>query len=119
MRSRVYAGSPTTTWRTPSAIDASSRALDGRASREANPGGALAASNRHGPDAHSPVHTFVIVIAAVVIATLAALATLATTRRHAPVGESQRETRVLTGFSRIEVVGMADVHLRQGTAAGG
>ena len=46
---------------------------------------------------------FVIVIVGVVIATLAAVATLATTRRAAPVVESQRETRVLTGFSRIEV----------------
>src|ERR1700687_2050701 len=118
MRLRVYDGSPTTTWRTPSAIDASSRALDGRASREANPGGALAASNRHGPDAQSAVKTFVIVIVGVVIATLAAVATLATTRRHAPVGESQRETRVLTGFSRIEVVGMAEVRLRQGATEG-
>jgi hypothetical protein len=61
---------------------------------------------------------FVIVIVGVIIATLAAVATLATTRRHAPVGESQRETRVLTGFSRIEIVGMADVRLRQGTTEG-
>ena len=61
---------------------------------------------------------FIVVIVGVVIATLAAVATLATTRRNAPVGESQRETRVLTGFSRIEVYGMAEVHLRQGTAEG-
>jgi hypothetical protein len=64
------------------------------------------------------VKTFVIVIVGVIIATLAAVATLATTRRHAPVGESQRETRVLAGFSRIEIVGMADVRLRQGTTEG-
>jgi len=64
------------------------------------------------------VKTFVIVIVGVIIATLAAVATLATTRRHAPVGESQRETRVLTGFSRIEVVGMAEVRLRQGATEG-
>ena len=61
--------------------------------------------------------TVVIVIVGVIIATLAAVATLATTRRQ-PVGESQRETRVLTGFSRIEIVGMADVRLRQGTTEG-
>ena len=61
---------------------------------------------------------FIVVIVGVVIATLAAVATLATTRRTAPVGESQRETRVLTGFSRIEVYGAAEVRLRQGTTEG-
>jgi hypothetical protein len=64
------------------------------------------------------VKIFVIVIVAVFIATLGAVATLATTRRAAPVVESQRETRVLTGFSRIEVYGTADVRLRQGTTEG-
>jgi hypothetical protein len=61
---------------------------------------------------------FIVLIVGVVIATLAAVATLATTRRTAPVGESQRETRALTGFSRIEVYGAAEVRLRQGTTEG-
>jgi hypothetical protein len=64
------------------------------------------------------VKIFVILIVGVVIATLAAVATLATTRRAGPVGELQRETRVVTGFSRIEVYGMAEVRLRQGTTEG-
>ena len=62
--------------------------------------------------------TFVIVIVGVVIATLAAVATLATTHRSAPVRESQRETRALTDFNRIEVYGTAEVRLRQGTTEG-
>jgi hypothetical protein len=66
----------------------------------------------------SAVKTFVIVIVGVIIATLAAVATLATTRRAAPVGESERITRPLASFSRVEVVGMADVRLRQGTTEG-
>jgi Putative auto-transporter adhesin, head GIN domain len=64
------------------------------------------------------VKIFVIVIVGVFIATLAAVATLATTRRAAPADESQQETRVLTGFSRIEVYGNAEVRLRQGTSEG-
>lgn len=55
---------------------------------------------------------FIVLIVGVVIATLAAVATLATTRRAPPVGESQRETRALAGFNRIEVDGMAEVRLR-------
>jgi Putative auto-transporter adhesin, head GIN domain len=64
------------------------------------------------------VKIFVILIVGVVIATLVAVATLATTKRAPPVGASQRETRPLASFSRIEVVGMADVRLRQGTTEG-
>jgi Putative auto-transporter adhesin, head GIN domain len=64
------------------------------------------------------VKIFVILIVGVVIATLAAVATLATTRRTVPIGELQRETRVLTGFSRIDVYGAAEVRLRQGTTEG-
>ena len=104
--------------RTPSAIDATSRALDGHATRIVNLGGIVAASNRHGADAKSAVKIFIIVIVGVFISTLVAVATLATTRREASVVESQRETRVLTGFSRIEVYGTAEVRLRQGTTEG-
>jgi hypothetical protein len=64
------------------------------------------------------VKTFVIVIVGVIIATLAAVATLATTRRAAPGGEPELETRPLSGFNRVEVIGMADVRLRQGTTEG-
>jgi Putative auto-transporter adhesin, head GIN domain len=65
------------------------------------------------------VKIFIILIVGVVIATLAAVATLATTRRHAaPVGESQRERRPLATFNRIEVDGMAEVRLRQGSTEG-
>jgi hypothetical protein len=64
------------------------------------------------------VKIFIILIVGVVIATLAAVATLATTRRANPVAESQQETRLLTGFSRIEVYGSAEVRLRQGTTEG-
>jgi Putative auto-transporter adhesin, head GIN domain len=64
------------------------------------------------------VKIFIIVIVGVFIATLVAVATLATTRREASVVESQKETRVLTGFSRIEVYGTAEVRLRQGTTEG-
>ena len=61
---------------------------------------------------------FIVLIVGAVIATLAAVATLATTRRANPVAESQQETRLLTGFSRIEVYGSAEVRLRQGTTEG-
>lgn len=61
---------------------------------------------------------FVILIVGVVIALLAAVASLAMTRRAPAFGESQRETRVVTGFNRIEVDGVAEVRLRQGTTEG-
>jgi hypothetical protein len=64
------------------------------------------------------VKIFIVLMVGVVIATLAAVATLATNRRAPPVGELQRETRALAGFSRIEVDGMANVRLRQGTSEG-
>jgi Putative auto-transporter adhesin, head GIN domain len=64
------------------------------------------------------VKIFIVLIVGVVIATLAAVATLATTKRAPQVAESQRETRPLAGFNRIEVVGVADVRLRQGTTEG-
>jgi Putative auto-transporter adhesin, head GIN domain len=61
---------------------------------------------------------FVILIVGVFIALLAAVASLAMTRRTPSYGQSQRETRVVTGFSRIEVDGVAEVRLRQGKTEG-
>lgn len=60
---------------------------------------------------------FLIVLSAVVIATLAAVAMLAA-GRNAPAGESVREERALNGFSRIEIAGRADVTLVQGDTEG-
>jgi hypothetical protein len=61
---------------------------------------------------------FVILIVGVVLAVLAAVATLAMTRHVLPVGESHRETRAVAGFTRIEVDGVAEVRLRQGSTEG-
>jgi len=61
---------------------------------------------------------FVILIVCVFVALLAAVASLAMTRRAPSLGESQRETRVVSGFTRIEVDGVAEVRLRQGKTEG-
>lgn len=56
---------------------------------------------------------FLIVFAVVVLAALTAVAAIAVTKRHT-TGEIVRETRSVSGFSRIEVAGLAEVTLRQG-----
>ena len=56
---------------------------------------------------------FIIVFAVVVLAALAAVAATAVTKRHTS-GDVQLETRGVSGFSRIEVSGLAEVTLRQG-----
>lgn len=61
---------------------------------------------------------FVILIVCVFVALLAAVASLAMTRRAPSLAESQRETRVVSGFTRIEVDGVAEVRLRQGKTEG-
>jgi hypothetical protein len=68
----------------------------------------------------------IILLVGVVVAVLAAVASLAVTRhvssavtRHVSQAmDLQRETRVATGFNRIEIDGVAEVHLRQGTTEG-
>jgi hypothetical protein len=53
-----------------------------------------------------------------VIATLAPVAVAQTTPEPCAAAESQRETRALTSFNRIEIIGAAEVVLRQGKAEG-
>ena len=60
--------------------------------------------------------TIIVVTFGVVIATLAAVATAQATGEARAVAEPQRQTRALPSFNRIEVVGVADVVLRQGKA---
>jgi hypothetical protein len=62
------------------------------------------------------VKTILVLTFGVVIATLAAVSTAQPTAGGCAVAEPQRETRALPGFSRIEVVGDADIVLRQGKA---
>ena len=57
---------------------------------------------------------FVALIVGIVFATLVPIATSGTTGTACPVLGSQRETRALPSFSRIEVDGVAEVLLRQG-----
>jgi hypothetical protein len=64
------------------------------------------------------VKTILVVIVGVVIAALAAVATAQTNPDACPVAESQRETRALPSFNRIEIVGVADVLIRQGKTEG-
>lgn len=60
---------------------------------------------------------FLIVFSVVVAAALVAVAATSLTKRHS-LGEMQRETRSATGFSRIDVVGVAEVRLEQGGTEG-
>ena len=62
--------------------------------------------------------TALVLIFGVVIVTLAAVTAAATTPESCAVAESQRETRALRSFNRIEVIGAAEVVLRQGKAEG-
>ena len=57
---------------------------------------------------------FLIVFSVIVVAALAAVAATALTKRHA-VADVQRETRSATGFNRIDVSGLAEVTLQQGS----
>ncbi len=69
-------------------------------------------------NAEPAVKNTLVVILGVVIAALAAVATAQTTPDACPVAESQRETRKLSSFSRIEIIGAAEVVLRQGKGEG-
>jgi hypothetical protein len=64
------------------------------------------------------VKTALVLILGVVIATLAPLAAAQTTPEPCAAAESQRETRALPSFNRIEIIGAAEVVLRQGKAEG-
>jgi hypothetical protein len=63
------------------------------------------------------VKIFLIVFSVIFVAVLGAVAAMAVTKRHS-VGEVQRETRSATGFSRIDVSGLAEVTLQQGSNEG-
>jgi Putative auto-transporter adhesin, head GIN domain len=61
------------------------------------------------------VKVFLIVFSVIVVAALAAVAATALTKRHA-VADVERETRSATGFNRIDVSGLAEVTLQQGSS---
>ena len=63
------------------------------------------------------VKVFLIVFSVIVVAALAAVAATALTKRHS-VADVQHETRSATGFSRIDVSGVAEVTLQQGRSEG-
>jgi hypothetical protein len=63
------------------------------------------------------VKVFLIVFSVIVVAVLAAVAATALTKRHS-VADTQRETRSAAGFSRIDIAGLAEVTLHQGSKEG-
>ena len=85
---------------------------------EVNPQGAPGASNEGYPDTEPAVKTALVLILGVVVATLAPVAAAQTTPEPCAAAESQRETRALASFNRIEIIGAAEVVLRQGKAEG-
>jgi hypothetical protein len=85
---------------------------------EVNPQGAPGASNEGYPDTEPAVKTALVLILGVVVATLAPVAAAQTTPEPCAAVESQRETRALPSFNRIEIIGAAEVVLRQGKAEG-
>ena len=60
---------------------------------------------------------FLIVFSVIVVAVLAAVAATALTKRHS-VADIQRETRSAAGFSRIDIAGLGEVTLHQGSKEG-
>ncbi len=56
---------------------------------------------------------FLVLFSVIVVAAVVAVAAVAVTKRHG-AGEVQHETRSVSGFSRIEVSGLAEITLRQG-----
>ncbi len=63
------------------------------------------------------VKIFLVSLGALVLATLAAIALLAF-GRHEAANDVQTESRVVQGFSRVSIIGLADVELRQGGTEG-
>jgi len=81
---------------------------------KANPQAVLAASNGGHRETEPAVKTVLVLIFGVVIATLAAVAAAETAPEPCAVAESQRETRALRSFNRIEIIGAGEIVLRQG-----
>lgn len=92
-------------------------AVPGRSRARWNPNCPATASNPYAYLGTLPVKIFLVVLAAVVVATLAAVGMLGM-HRSEPVGEATRETRAVSGFNRISISGLADVELRQGSTEG-
>src|SRR6478752_5880890 len=94
---------------TPAAIGRISSPFDAAVARIMNPPSPPGASKRYRPHREAAVKNLLIAVAAL-------CTTLTASGGYA--ADVVRETRAVTGFSRIEVDGQADVTLRQGKTEG-